>query len=200
MRSGIGIRDSIPYRNTYYDFPSDDGSGPRDATVFDAECKPIATVTREFHDRVCVQGSGRLSEGATISFARRDCPCADVCPRSDQRICFERLDPARFPTGRGASGTPVTPLRTLAVDSEVIPLGTWVYIPEYDGLPLGEGRHDGCFVAEDRGSKVVGRHVDVFTGDPSTTELWNRLVPSNAGVHVELQSPRCRVHERRLPR
>jgi len=190
--SGTGRRLSEPFRNTYYDFPAE-GPGAQAATVFDATCKPIGKVTQAFHDQVCMQGSGRLRSGATISFAKRDCDCAAECPRSGQRICFEKLDPKQFPTGRGSTGKPVTPLRSIAVDPEVLPLGTVVYIPEYDGLPTAEPNavHDGCFVAEDRGSKVVGRHIDVFTGDPSMTQRWNQLVPSNLGVRLELGSARC---------
>lgn len=179
------------FRNTYYDFPRE-GAGAKDATVFDAACAPIARVTQRFHDQVCVQGSGRLGSGETVSFARRGCPCAAVCPRTAQQICFERLDPARFPHGRGASGTAITPVRTVAVDPAVIPLGTRLFVPEYAGLPRPDGSaHDGCFVAEDRGLKVVGRHIDLFTGDPSFTAQWNALVPSNVGVHVRLGDPRC---------
>jgi 3D (Asp-Asp-Asp) domain-containing protein len=183
-------RDGELFRNTYYDFPLD--AGGSEAEVFDARCQPVARVSRAFHDQVCVQGSGRLATGETISFARRDCACAAECPRTGQKICFDKLDPGRFPTGRGARGTAITPLRTLAVDSSVIPLGTPVYIPEFVGLPMLDGApHDGCFLAEDRGSKVVGKHVDVFTGDPSMTRAWNAQRPSNEGVHVELDAPRC---------
>jgi len=179
------------FRNTYYDFPRE-GQGTRDATVYDASCAPIVSVTRAFHDAVCVQGSGRLASGATVSFARRDCACAEVCPRTGQRVCYERLDPARFPHGRGAMGTAITPLRTVAVDSAVIPLGTALFIPELVGLPLADGRpHDGCFLAEDRGIKVVGQQIDVFTGDPAVTARWNALFPSNRGVHVVPRDPRC---------
>jgi 3D (Asp-Asp-Asp) domain-containing protein len=180
------------YRNTYYDFPKE-GSGEKTATVFDGSCNPIAKVTQAFHDAVCVQGSGRLSTGETISFARRDCECAAICPRSQHKICFDKLDPKQFPTGRGATGKPVTPLRSVAVDTDLIPLGTMLFISDYVGLPLpGGGTHDGCFRADDRGSRVSGRHVDVFTGDPDTTALYNRLVPSNQGVTVEIDSPRCK--------
>jgi hypothetical protein len=73
-------------------------------------------------------------------------------------------------------------------------MGTGIYIPEYDGLPTDASRtgaHDGCFVAQDRGLRVKGQHVDVFTGQASTTALWNRLVPSNRGVTVIVDSPRC---------
>jgi 3D (Asp-Asp-Asp) domain-containing protein len=165
--------------------------------IYDARCAPIASVTQEFHDAVCVQGSGRLESGATVSFAKRDCGCATICPRTGQQICYERLDPARFPSGRGATGRPIRPLITVAVDTSVIPLGTVIYVPELAGLPRPDGsRHDGCFVAEDRGIRVVGRQIDVFTGDPGLTVRWNSLYPSNRGVHVVPNDPRCAVHRR----
>jgi 3D (Asp-Asp-Asp) domain-containing protein len=179
------------FRNTYYDFPRE-GAGDKVATVFDATCAPIAKVTQAFHDQLCVQGSGRLAVGHTVSFAKRDCACASVCPRTGQHICFERLDAARFPHGRGATGGPITPLVTLAVDVSIIPLGTRVFVPEFVGLPRADGSpHDGCFIAQDRGLKVVGKHIDVFTGDPSMTTTWNARVPSNQGVHVQVGDPRC---------
>jgi len=68
-------------------------------------------------------------------------------------------------------------------------------VPEFDGISLddtGSATHDGCFVAEDRGMKVQGQHLDVYTGRRPTTKLWNRLVPSNSGVTVVLDSPHCR--------
>jgi 3D (Asp-Asp-Asp) domain-containing protein len=180
------------YRNTYYDFPSE-SAGAKDATIFDAACAPIAKVTTAFHDRVCVQGSGRLEDGATVSFAKRDCACAAICPRTGQKLCYERLDQKRFPSGRGATGQPITPLFTVAVDSTVIPLGTRIFVPELVGLPRPDGsKHDGCFLAEDRGLKVVGRQIDFFTGDPANTARWNAIVPSNRGVHVLPNDPRCR--------
>lgn len=181
------------YRNTYYDFPSET-AGAKDATIFDAACAPITKVTTAFHDRVCVQGSGRLEDGATVSFAKRDCACAAICPRTGQKLCFERLDPKRFPSGRGATGKPITPLYTVAVDSSVIPLGTRLFVPELVGLPRPDGtKHDGCFLAEDRGLKIVGRQIDFFTGDPANTARWNALVPSNRGVHAVKDDPRCRA-------
>lgn len=181
------------FRNTYYDFPSE-SAGPKDATIFDAACAPIAKVTTAFHDRVCVQGSGRLEDGATVSFAKRDCACAAICPRTGQKLCFERLDRQRFPSGRGATGQPITPFYTVAVDSTVIPLGTRIFVPELVGLPRPDGRkHDGCFLAEDRGLKVVGHQIDFFTGDPANTARWNALMPSNRGVHVVKNDPRCKA-------
>lgn len=181
------------FRNTYYDFPAErDFSG---ATTFlmNASCKPIAEVPRPFFEALCVQGSGTLRSGSTVSFAKRDCACAEVCPRTGQKLCFDVLDPASFPWGRGALGKPITPLRSVAVDSSVIPLGTVLYIPEFHGVARDpEGTpHDGCFVAEDRGMKVVGAHIDVFTGDPNITSHLNQLIPSNRGVHVYRRARSC---------
>ena len=182
------------FRNTYYDFPSEaDHSGPL-VELKSPSCDTIESVPRGFFEAVCVQGSGMLADGHTVSFAKRDCSCAEICPRTGQRICFDKLSRSDFPWGRGATGKPITPLLTVAVDSSIIPLGTPLYIPEFDGLPRDPDRrsfHDGCFVAQDRGLKVQGKQVDIFTGHASMTKLWNRLVPSNAGVRVVVDNPRC---------
>jgi 3D (Asp-Asp-Asp) domain-containing protein len=182
------------FRNTYYDFPSEGEFAGESTPLYDGSCNVIAQVRRDFHDALCVQGSGALSSGSPVSFAKRDCSCARTCPRTGQKICFESLDKARFPWGRGATGRAVTPLLTVAVDSSVVALETALYIPEFEGLPRdldGTSRHDGCFIAQDRGLKVTGKHIDVFTGEPALTRLWNRLLPSNRGVTVVVGSPKC---------
>lgn len=183
------------FKNTYYDFPSEADYSGDSIDLMNAACKPIGSVPRSFYESVCVQGSGTLRSGGTVSFAKRDCSCAAECPRTGQRICFDLLDKQQFPWGRGATGKGITPLLSVAVDSTVIPLGTALYIPEYDGVARdasGSAKHDGCFLAEDRGLAVKGQQVDVFTGHREITQLWNRLVPTNSGVTVVIDSPRCR--------
>jgi 3D (Asp-Asp-Asp) domain-containing protein len=180
------------FRNTYYDFPreADHQASERDLVdVMSASCQSIAKVPRGFHDAVCVQGSGSLKKGGTISFAKRDCECAQICPRTNQKICFDALDPVAFPWGRGAAGKAIHPLRTIAADTSVLPLGTVVYLPELDGA--GEPASDGCFVVEDRGVRVQGQHVDIFTGHPGQTAVLNHQVPSNQGVTVVVDAPKC---------
>jgi 3D (Asp-Asp-Asp) domain-containing protein len=183
------------FKNTYYDFPSESDFDGEALNLMNGSCKAIASVPRSFYESVCVQGSGTLKSGGTVSFAKRDCSCAALCPRTGQHICFDLLDEQQFPWGRGATGKGITPLLTVAVDSTIIALGTPLYIPEYDGVPrdaAGGAKHDGCFLAEDRGLAVKGEHVDIFTGHRGTTQLWNRLVPSNRGVTVVVDSPRCK--------
>lgn len=60
-----------------------------------------------------------------------------------------------YPT---ASGTDYEYGRTIAVDSRVVPLGTWVYI----NIP-GEGWQK--FRAEDTGSAIKGNKIDVYVGE-----------------------------------
>jgi 3D (Asp-Asp-Asp) domain-containing protein len=183
------------FHNSYYDFPSESDFDGENVSLMSAQCQPIASVARGFYESVCVQGSGTLRSGGTVSFAKRDCACALPCPRTAQRICFDLLDRAEFPWGRGALGKPITPLLSVAVDSDVIAMGSALYIPEYAGLPRDPEQsslHDGCFVAHDRGLSVKGRHIDVFTGHRSMTALWNRLVPTGQGITVMLDHPQCR--------
>ena len=182
------------FRNTYYDFPNESDFSGETVALKNPSCKTIKSVARSFYESLCVQGSGTLSSGSTVSFAKRDCECAELCPRTGQHICFDELDAKTYPWGRGATGRAITPLLTIAVDSDLVPLDTPVYIPEYDGIPRDPARsavHDGCFIAQDRGVRVKGEHVDVFTGHREITALWNGLVPSNRGVTVIVDHPRC---------
>lgn len=193
------------FRNTYYDFPSEadvvskETTSGAKVTLRDPSCGALAEVPRPFFEALCVQGSGSLARGGTVSFAKRDCACADVCPRTGQKICFEALDPKAYPWGRGAAGKPIAPLRSVAADTQLLPMGTALYVPELDGLPIGEGGavHDGCLAVEDRGLKVRDNHIDIFTGKPRTTERIEDMLPSNQGVHVIVGTKRCERLSRR---
>jgi len=191
---GAGGRVLGTFRNTYYDFPRESDHAGAPVALMNASCAPIAHVPRGFYEAVCVQGSGVLRRGQTVSFAKRDCACAEICPRTSQKICFEELDAKAFPFGRGAAGTPIRPMHTIAADTSVLPMGTVVYIPELDGAPRGGGSGeplDGCFVVEDRGLRVKGEHVDIFTGHPLHTAALEQRLPSNHGVTVVVEAPRC---------
>lgn len=195
-RTGGGGKVVGTFRNTYYDFPNEADHTGAPVSLMNGSCQPIAKVPRGFYDAVCVQGSGSLARGGTVSFAKRDCACAEVCPRTGQKICFDALDQKTFPWGRGAAGTPITPLRSVAADTQVLPMGTVLYIPELDGVARGTSdgsgaAMDGCFIVEDRGLKVQGEHVDIFTGQPSQTAALNAQVPSNQGVTIIVDAPKC---------
>ena len=61
-------------------------------------------------------------------------------------------------------GLKPTPYRTLAVDPKVIPYGSIVYIPEYKAL----------FRAEDTGSAIKGKRVDLFLSNEAECKEFGR--------------------------
>lgn len=71
--------------------------------------------------------------------------------------------------GKGVSKYWLFPYKSIAVDKEVIPIGSVIFIPTAKGVkykdPLGkEIEHDGYFLAVDTGSEIKGNHIDVFIG------------------------------------
>jgi 3D (Asp-Asp-Asp) domain-containing protein len=52
--------------------------------------------------------------------------------------------------------------RTIAVDPNVIPLGSKVYIPQFNRV----------FIAEDTGGKIKGLRIDVYMEDYDTCMNW----------------------------
>ncbi len=52
--------------------------------------------------------------------------------------------------------------RTIAVDPNVIPLGSRVYIPEFNAV----------FIAEDTGGKIKGNRIDIYMKDYDTCMEW----------------------------
>ena len=54
--------------------------------------------------------------------------------------------------------------QSIAVDPNVIPLGSRVYVPAYrnDG-------HGGWFIAADTGGAINGRHIDVYRSPPASS-------------------------------
>lgn len=76
-----------------------------------------------------------------------------------------RQPPSRLTFAPGPS-LPLTPYRSLAVDPRLIPIGSRVYIPAYVGVPGASG----WFLAQDTGSAIKGRHVDVYRLPPATRD------------------------------
>jgi 3D (Asp-Asp-Asp) domain-containing protein len=54
------------------------------------------------------------------------------------------------------SSQPLRPYRTVAVDPDLIPAGSRLYIPAYKSV------NGGWFVATDTGGAIIGRHLDVY--------------------------------------
>jgi 3D (Asp-Asp-Asp) domain-containing protein len=90
--------------------------------------------------------------------------------------------PLRGITFAAGPSTALNYYQSIAVDPNVIALGSRVYIPAYrhDG-------HGGWFVAQDTGGAIIGRHVDVYCTPPAApTDQGLNL----AGQRIYVIAPR----------
>ena len=73
---------------------------------------------------------------------------------------------APVPRVRFAPGPslPLKPYYSIAVDPRLIPAGSRIYIPAYRHV------NGGWFVAQDTGSGIIGRHIDVYRLPPRTAD------------------------------
>lgn len=113
----------------------------------------IARVTPEFKSRLDVEGSARLRDGRVVNFSEK----------VGGSWTYLVAEGATY--GLDAKGRGLIPYRTLAVDPEVVPLGSVVYLPSLDGIKLPSGEtHDGLCLAQDTGQTIVGHRIDIFVG------------------------------------
>jgi len=67
-------------------------------------------------------------------------------------------------------GCRVVPMRTLAVDKNIIPRRTVVFIKETVGLKMPDGAtHDGYWYASDIGGAIKGQRIDLYTGHTASS-------------------------------
>lgn len=163
--------------NTYYWLADEaEHPGPQTVELLDRACQPVGTVSEDYADALCIEGSGKLDDGTVVNYASL-CDCGRPCS-SGNIICWSALDGAQYPWGQGAFSNALEPLRSLAVDRDFLPLRTVVYIEQFDGFDvpsLGgvEGFvHDGCFRADDVGGAIEGNHIDIMAG---TTQMWRHM-------------------------
>jgi 3D (Asp-Asp-Asp) domain-containing protein len=66
---------------------------------------------------------------------------------------------------RDSLGCHLAPLRTVAVDPNIIPRHSVLFIKQTVGLKLPDGTvHDGYWYASDVGGAIKGQRIDLFTG------------------------------------
>lgn len=136
----------------YYVTDAKDFPRQEDDEILSPTGKIIARVNSKFKKALDIEGTGRLLDGRIINFSKY--------LRGESRYVV-----IQSKYGVGVANCPLRPYRTLAVDPDIIPLGTKVYIPELDGVLLPDGsQHDGMFLALDRGSRIENHHIDIFAG------------------------------------
>ena len=146
---------------TYYWITSEHSfPGERTVQLYGKDCKPLKKVTPKFAERLALEGTGKLTSGRTLN-VDGECECGGFSP-----CFFVTRRSQRW--GVGAETRPLVPFRSVAVDTDYIPIGTRMYIPELDGLtvpgraPYGGFVHDGCVVADDTGGSVDDEQIDIF--------------------------------------
>src|SRR5690348_3467483 len=65
----------------------DDYPGRADTELAGSDCRAVAVVSEAFADRVCVEGSGRLSSGALLNLSG-ECACGYACRETGASVCF----------------------------------------------------------------------------------------------------------------
>ena len=78
------------------------------------------------------------------------------------------------------SSQPLHPYRTVAVDPDLIPSGSRLYIPAYRGV------NGGWFTATDTGGAIIGRHIDVYRPPTGSIDDGGRYLTH---VHVYVRPP-----------
>lgn len=183
-------------RHTYY-YLADESkySAVADTTLYDGKCRPLAHVSRAFSDSICIEGSGKLKDGTVLNF-HSGCKCGATCPTGGV-ACYEKIDPASFPWGKGSKNNALVPFRSIATDPKVLPYGTIVYLPSWRGLtfPAVGGAesfvHDGCFRADDVGGAIKGHRIDVFVGTADAWKTLEALRPSKTSQPAFRDAPAC---------
>jgi hypothetical protein len=144
----------------------------------------IGSYPEKFASSLRMEGSGILADGRVLQYHGK-------CPLGFG-TCFQTLDIAEYPFGRGAYHRPLIPFKSIAVDPSLVPIGEPVYIPEFDGMILPDGTvHDGCVRADDTGGAIKKRHIDFFVVTEGNfwfllDEMWNI-----GTISPRIQEPRC---------
>jgi 3D (Asp-Asp-Asp) domain-containing protein len=152
--------------------------------IYTADGYFFAHVRERFAYALRVEGSGMLSDDRVVNYNSK-------CNYGDG-TCYETLDAAQFPFGRGNGVRPLVPFKSVAVDKRVVAIGEPLYIPEFDGLPLPDGSiHDGCVRADDTGGHIKNQHVDFFVVTYSNFKFLLDETDGLGYVSPQILAPRC---------
>ncbi|MGE0550575.1 MAG: 3D domain-containing protein [Kofleriaceae bacterium] len=131
-----------------------------------------------------LEGSGLMSDGRVINYT-------GAC-NYGYGTCFEQLDIAEHPFGRGAGVRPLIPFKSVAIDPRIIKIGEPLYIPEFDGLMLPDGSiHDGCVRADDTGGGIKKRKMDFFVVTYGNFRFLLDQLLGVTWITPHIEAPRC---------
>ncbi|MHA1564248.1 MAG: 3D domain-containing protein [Alphaproteobacteria bacterium] len=127
--------------------------------------------SREFVEAASIEGSAKLNNGQILNYRSR----------VGKEVRWMRVD---APYGIGSTGCALVPMRSAAVDPEVIRVGSKLLIAETRGIRLPDGSlHDGIWEAVDIGTSIKGKRIDLFTGEG----IGSMEVPRGSGLnHLQM--------------
>ena len=161
---------------TYYTPKESDFTKWSTSNIPDLDSSKACKISNKgFYEEVKCQGSG-------ISKDNKICKYDQITNVRDTSQCKPLT--SKFSRGITATGTNPTAHRTIAVDPNVIPYNSTIYI-EFEN----NTEWSGCYIAEDTGSMIKGDHIDIYTG----TELV--YLPKKATISLGCDNKITRIEK-----
>lgn len=180
-------QDAGSYRLTVYWLSNERHyAGAKQVSLYDGGLQ-IARVSKKFAHSLRFQGSGLLRDGTLVQYR-------SLCKRGGTGCLQVRvINQQIYPSGVGAAGVALQPLRSIASDRH-FPFGTSLYIPDLGHILRQNGQeHNGCFVVHDRGGRIRGQRLDLFTGSRQVfRRFFRQSIPRY--VRVYTHHPQCSSH------
>lgn len=159
-------------RPTFYWVAMERADGaPKNHSLLDLAGNLIAKVGQPFWSEIRLEGTGKLLDGRVLNYH------GVVDTADGRREVRYIVCPPDAPYGYGFElQYKLVPFRSVAVDPNVIPMGTTLYIPAAKGALLPDGSvHDGFFSAVDVGQAIQNMRIDVFTGYGDQSEVFQKV-------------------------
>jgi 3D (Asp-Asp-Asp) domain-containing protein len=142
---------------------------PKNNALLDINEKVLAMISDKFLKGISMEGTGKLLDGRVINFH----------VRVNKQIRWRECPPSA-PYGYGLEDYVLKPFHSVAVDPNVIPIPSRVFIPAAQGAVLPDGSiHDGYFEAVDIGEAIQNQRIDVFTAMGDQSSVFERHGFSN---------------------
>jgi hypothetical protein len=208
----ITVVDELKLNHTFFwvALQGEHDAGTSKTLYTESPCAPLqhagadVKISDDFFAELCMEGTGRLTDGTTINVTSRDCSCAlePYCPiPNGQTVAYRkcwRILPATMPWGEGSRSNPLVPLVSWATDTTKIASGTILYAPAWDGVVVngvdGSAQTlDGCFRSDDVGQMINATHIDFFAGTRAVYEQLNAVHPTQSTdwMWAQLNHPKC---------
>ena len=180
VREVTSGRDAGLFRLTHYWLAQESRKGRPTVTL--QLKKRRRKISAAFAKSLRLQGSGLLRNGALVQYIGR----CEGRPKDTSCLRGRRVNQRRFPLGKGSSGVPLLPFRSLAVDPRKLPLGSRLYIPSLQRWFRWHGlQHDGCFVTDDEGGRILRKRLDLFAGTKRLFRRFFKHLPRHVRVYKQ---------------